>query len=290
MTNKLPAIQWDPGKHSFNQKLGNFVQYFQVNLPTNGSGIPLQLIDPTVISPQLLECETTDDVADAVVEEATLTVDLDEGIPAIDGLPIWERFDGEQLDYYKLFKEYREMLYISGSRAFVKVANNHNMEGKVISTLAKVYHWHHRCKAYDFHKRMEAERKRHFEREQLENKHSKTASTLLERGLEYLEAHPEQLNPKTALQMIEMGMKAGRLAMGMSPDKPGIGGESSGTNINIQQTAAISEPTEGSSITINNNVTKEDTDYLQSVVHILEQSGAFDKEPKIIEAEFSEAE
>ena len=46
MSTDLPAILWDEGKYQFQRKLGNFVQYFQVNLPNNAYGVPLKLINP----------------------------------------------------------------------------------------------------------------------------------------------------------------------------------------------------------------------------------------------------
>lgn len=293
MSTNLPATTWDSGRYEFQRKLGNFVQYFQINLPTNAYGVPLQLINPMILTDSLLDAETTDDVPDKIVEDAIMTIDVDGGMPVIDGVPIWERFDGESVDYYKLFTQYREMLYVSGTRALAKLSANTNIEGKNLGVLSKVYHWQLRCRAFDAFKKMEAQKKRQFEIEQLESKHMQASKTLLEAGLKYLDDHPEQLNPKIALQMVQVAMKAGRLSLGLNADKPGAG--DSAPSININQTSSG-----GGEMTTTVEVGGQDSqnnsepslDYLQSIVHILDKSGALDKAKKgvIVDAEYSEVD
>lgn len=296
MSEQMPEVIWDDGKFKFQKKLGTFVQYFQVNLPVNGNGLPMQLINPLALAGSMLDCETTDDVPDEVVEEAIMTVEFDQGMPLVDGTPIWERFDGEVVAYYKLFKEYREALYVGGSRAITQISAIHKVPGKFLHTLSKMYHWQVRCKAYDAFKRVEFERKRQFEIQQLSNKHTKAADFLLNEALTYLEDHPEQLNPKIALQMLETGMKAGRLALGLNGDKPGdtVSGGGS-TNIKISQSSnggnGDSSAEMTTSVQIGGNSDQADTSYLQSIVHILDQSGALDEAKRnVIDAEYTEVE
>lgn len=289
-TNDL-ALVWDSGKFDFQRKLGNFVQYFQVNLPTNSYGVPLKLINPMPLAEHLLDCDTTDDMPESAVDHAITNIDFDEGIPTIDGLPMWERLDGELMDYYKLFKEYREMLYVRGSRALAKLGDQHKIEGRYLAALSKMYHWQLRCRAFDTYKRMEREAMRQREIEKLEHKHAEASALLLERGLQYLEDHPEQLNPKVAIQMVQVAMKAGRLAVGLNPDKPGIGSESSGTNISIHQSTGGSADEMSTSVEVKGGgqEPQTDTSYLQSIVHILDKSGALDKaKQKVIDADYTE--
>ena len=296
MSETAPALVWDPGKYEFHRKLGNFVQYFQTDMPTNKHGVPLKLINPVVMAEHIVNCNSTDEIPDCVVEQATMEIEFDDGIPLVDGLPIWERLDGELYEYYKLFKEYREMLYIQGTRALSRLADTHNILGKNLSALSKVYHWQLRCKAYDAYKKMIHLRKRQFEIEKIESKHAKVAERLLKQSLDYLENHPEQLNPKLALQMIQVAMRAERLALGLNPDKPGAG--DAAPSINIQQTTntggngeattRIEIGTSSSSGQAMNNG-QPDLSYLQSIVHILDKSGALDQAKKeVIDAEFEE--
>lgn len=294
MDKNVPALTWDHGKYDFQRKLGNFVQFFQVNLQTNGYGIPLGLVDPTIIAENMLDCETTDDLSDDIVEQAIMAVDFDEGMPLVDGLPIWERLDGELIEYYKLFKEYREAAHISGSRSIAKISQTFNVSGKYLSVLSKIYHWQLRCRAYDLYKRMELERARQLQVQKLESKHAEAAAVLLEQSLAYIENHPEQLNPKAALQMLQIAIKTGRLAAGLNPDKPGSADTPQPTtNISI-----LSNP--GSAAEVSTSIEvgggkqlgeNTDASYLQSIVHILDKSGALDKaKERIIEADFVEIE
>ena len=122
-------LSWDAGKIEVQKKLSEFVQYFQINLPRNIQGIPLQLIDPTVILQATVGAETTDDVDEDALRAATTNIDFSEGFPTIGGLPIWERLDGELIDYYKLFKEYREMKLLYGSRSLARLSETHGISG-----------------------------------------------------------------------------------------------------------------------------------------------------------------
>ncbi|MMZ45274.1 hypothetical protein D3C76_169720 [compost metagenome] len=278
----LPALTWDDGTLQFHRKLGNFVQYFQVNLPTNGHGVPLQLINPEVIAEHLLEYEKTYDVPSSIVDEATVSIEIDDGLPLYDGVPLWERFEGEPVEHYKLFKIYREGLYTTGSRAIAKLAETTNVEGRLLTLISKTYHWQLRCRAYDLYKKFEQERRRMMEIDKLQDKHSRAAEKLLEQSLTYLEDHPEQMNPKLALQMLQVAMKAGRLSLGLSPDKPE--GEAGTTQVNIQNIAGGSSAE--ASTPPGTSGHQLETQDIQSIFSILDRTGAL-KEATVIDADYS---
>jgi len=300
------AVVEDESRLLFNKKLGTFVQYFQIALPLNRNNLPLQLIDPTVIAQNLMACENTDDVPDDAVLDATRQVEYSEGFPTIDGVPIWERLDGETIPYYNIFKEYREMRHVSatGSRSIMQLSNSTSISGRFLGYIAKVYHWQVRVLAYDQYRQGEKMRANELKIEALENRHMKVADTLMTDAMTYLEKHPDQLSPKVALQMLQLGMKAGRLSLGLNPDKPGSdpgsnngAGAGSKVNINVNQTNNGNNASGSSDYEVidatgqnqrNAGPRKEvDVSYLQSVVHILEKSGAFDAakdfDPKDVE-------
>lgn len=292
MRTNTPALVWDSGKYNFQRKLGNFVQYFQVNIPVNKFGIPTKIVNPLPIAENMYGCETTDDIPDEAVEEALREVEYDDGVPLVDGLPIWERFEGEPVEYYKLFKEYREMKYITGSRALSKLAATHLIAGKYLSALSKVYHWQLRCRAYDLFREMEFERQRMYDARKLETKHKKAADKLLEQAMAFFENHPEQMDSKTALQMVQLAMKAGRLALGLHPEKPASESEARQTNIHINNITQTGDEGEGRKEIgeAGQHTSKKDMSYLQSIVQILESSGALDEAKKdmVIDADYVE--
>lgn len=289
MSELAPALTWDTGKYDVQKKLGQFVQYFQVSLPTTNTGIPTKLVLPGGLIDTLIHYGTTDDVPDEILDGSLVEVDSTEGFPAVEGLPIWERLDGEPIPYYKVFKEYRDMVMLSGTRALARIAEKYDIPGKVLTTLSKVYHWQLRCKFFDSYNSSVAARQRQYKIEKLESSHSSAAAIMLEKGLAYLEAHPEQLNPKVALQMVEVGMKAGRLSLGLAGDKAA----GPAANININQTSNIASG--GGEIEVKQTAAhameNADTSYFQSIVHILDGSGALDEaKSKVIDATFTEVE
>lgn len=286
---------WDNAKAGQQAKLGELVQYFQAGIMTNRDNVPVAYIDPTVIAPLLLEADSPDDIPDAVVKEATIPVEFDEGFPTIGGIPLWERLDGEPIPYYKLFKQYRDMKYlnVATQRSIARVGEVTLMPGRHLNALARVYHWQLRAKAYDVYKEIERQLARHAAAEQLESRHAKVSSRLLDQAVAYLETHPEQMNTKSAIQLVELAMRSGRLALGLNPDKPGSGnnqGSDSGghsTNITIANNTGSGAMLvsggvpgggggRGSLGHTNGAGEAKDTQHLRDILNVLSRSGAFE--------------
>lgn len=285
--NDNQLLQWDDAKTSLQHKLGDLVQYFQVGLPTNAENIPMSYIDPTALAPTLLEVQSPDDVANETIQTATIPIEFDEGFPAVAGVPFWERLDGEAIPYYKLFKEYREMKYLSTTRSISKLSDSCGMSGKQLNALSKAYHWQVRAKAYDKFKAYERALEKEQEQEKLQSKHAKISNQLLDQAVDYLERHPEQLSPKIALQMVEMAMKSGRISVGLNGDKPGVAGSSGSASktpsININNTVQSADQMLNVDVASNNSNggiedkirdNAKDMGQLQSVLHILNETGA----------------
>lgn len=277
-------LVWDVSKTSLQTKLGELVQYFQINVPTNGDGTPKSYIDPTVIAPYLLDVETPDQLSDETVNKATVPIEFDEGFPTVGGVPLWERFDGEPIPYYKLFKEYRDMRYLHATRSIAKLLETSGCAGRQLNALARVYHWQMRVKAYDKYKEAERQLMREHEINKLENKHAKISNNLLDQAVDYLTDHPEQLSAKTAIQLVELAMKAGRLAVGLNPDKPGTtagfnGGSHSTPTINITNMNAGDNTNQAninlSEVEKQTQEKAQEVGTLQSIIHVLNKSGAF---------------
>jgi hypothetical protein len=310
--NDSEMLVWEPTKTTMQVKLGELVQYFQIGIKCNDSGIPRAYIDPTVLMPHLLEIEQPDDLDDGVVEQAHTAISFEDGFPTIEGIPFWERLEGEALPYYKMFKEYREMKYVGESnktgaltRSIAKLSENSGMAGRQLNALSRVYHWQVRAKAYDNYKSTERQLARVHEVELMEVKHAKISNKLLDQAVDYLTDHPEQLSPKVAIELVNLAMRSGRLALGLNPDKPGSSsgeGRGSGTNINItNQANAIGDGgtmnqlnADGlSPVEQKTQDNSKDVTHLQSILHVLNQSGAFanavmdkEEESEIIEADY----
>lgn len=264
-------ITMSKSQYDFNFKLGNFVQYLQMGLPSS-NGNPLQLLDPSIIAESIVSAETPDDLSDAVLQLAARPIEIIDGFPCVDGVPVWERLDGELLPYYQVFKAYRDMKKDVGCRSLTRLASEVGLTGRQLNALNKAYHWAFRCRAFD--KYVEDMRRLQRQRriEALEERHSTVAEQMLEDAMGYLSAHQEQLNPKIALQMVQTAVKVGRLAVGLSGD--GNGKNIATTNVNVQATTN----TTGDHTVNQQNVlvgeSAADFDQLQSILHVLDQSGA----------------
>jgi hypothetical protein len=241
MTEALAVLNWEEnGILGSQRKLGDFVAQMQSTVENNYNGFPLQLIDATVVAECVPFAETLDDIDNDKYAAAIRPVEFEDDLPVIDGVPIWERLDGEKIDYYKIFKEYRDMRYIDTSdlatRSMARLAEKLNVSGRLLSILARIYHWVIRVRAFDIYKAREIEHIKQREQEELESKHSKNAAELLDSAMKYIREHNNQLNPKVAMQMVELGMKYGRISVGLQGDKPGAQSSvAHQTNIAISQ-------------------------------------------------------
>lgn len=294
----LTLRQWEESKIvPLQNKLANFIAQMQGLLEVNNDGIPLAYIDPTLVAECVPYCETTDDIPDDKYKQAITKIDFEDGVPIVSGIPFWERLDGEPFDHYKTFKEYREMRYhnntMLNSRSLARLGEQLNIPGKLLGILAKIYHWAPRIKSYDSYKAREFALQRARNAEQLEVKHATYSNEILEQAVTYLKEHPQALNAKTALQMVELGMKYGRISAGLLGDKPGNDPRSTPvhqTNIAInanstlntaEQMAIVNNGGEGENNSHNGSVGRKlanslkDTDNLASILHVLNKSGAF---------------
>ena len=311
-------LVWDPSKTSMQVKLGEFVQYFQLGITSN-DGIPRAYIDPTAFMSYLLEAESPDDLPDDAVDSAKVPIEFEDGLPTVEGIPFWERLEGEPVPYYKMFKEYREMKYIDSStgkdqavfsRSIAKLAESSGMTGKCLNALAKIYHWAARVKAFDVYKEKQKMLTRQRDRELLENKHATISNQLLDQAVGYLLAHPEQLNPKVAIDLAKLSMESGRLALGLYPDKPGVyadqqgrGGAASINIVNQNNASGATGSIEQTGMDGLSDVERktrentQDVTHIQSILHVLNTSGAFneatsalEKEEDIIDADYEEVQ
>lgn len=290
---KVLSTSWDDGTANVHKRIGSFINYFQCSLPKNSNGIPLQMIDPTVVLQYGAMCEQPDDFEDEWVAEATLPVTFEEGFPTLGGVPIWERLDGEAIPYYNLFKEYREMRYYSATRSIAQLSADQGIAGAYLNHLSKMFHWQIRVKAYDQYQALVKDRKREIEIERMESRHTASAAVMLEQAMDYLAKHPEQLNPKVALQMVQTAVKVGRLSVGLGAESGGRNGRAGGTvvNVNNTQNSVVGDNPQMVAIDTTRGSTSDfDTDQLQSILHVLDKSGAFEamNNPEVIDVDVEE--
>jgi hypothetical protein len=277
------------------QKLAAFVQVLQNSLDVNNNGEFQAFIDPTIIGSCAMLYETADEIPNDKVNEATVPVEYVDNMPCIHGVPIWERLDGEKVQYYDIYKDYRDMKWFGGSqyatRSIANVAIKLGVSGRLIQILSKIYLWAPRVQAYDAQKLKELNLQKEAEREHLESRHLEFSNKILEQAVAYLSKHDAALNPKIAVSMVELGMKYGRISAGLLGDKPGTQSAAIHTQTNISLSQSSTQETEYMVNTGTGNIQNQrqaaksgterqladdlkDDGAMSNIIYVLQKSGA----------------
>lgn len=261
--------------------LGEIIKEKQEKLPKNSNGIPNYYIDAQIILDWLttLKSGEANELPDKILSSSLVPVDLVEGIPVVNGLPLWERFDCEPIDDYKLFKLYRDSTNIDGvnRRSFENLSDSTRIKVKALWALSKVYHWQLRVRAYDLFKKDELEKEKAKMIKLMETTHNTAADTIFEKCVDYFKGlKPEDLakiNPKDMLGWFVEVVRLKRLALGLPGDKPATIED----RVKIDKLVNITQ-TENKTLNISG---ENSTKYLQEMVDILSSAGALPREVQV---------
>lgn len=274
------------------RRLAEFVQVLQADFPMQDN-LLVAFLNPMKLATEIVDCETPQDVTEEVLQRARWQIELQGDHALIDGLPIWDRLEGERVDFYNVFKLYRDSRYglidtgdyTLCTRSMAGLARHLNLSPRLLDVLNKMYNWKLRCAYYDKFFEMEIVRKKQMEVQMLQRDHLKFSTTLLDKAMSFFEMHSNQLTPKDAISLAELGFKISRLSLGMMPDKPAM---SDGAQTQPLLAVQINQQTQNtSSVQVNQqNFSSEaerqmhenlkDNDNLLSILHVLQRSGAMD--------------
>lgn len=310
-SSSLKGYSWSEDTLQTHKEFGDVVyalQYQQIKIPAGNYQLPKTYIDPN-----LLRCKYIDYLGKEVITADTFTeddlmtcivpLDYSEGFPTVDGLPFWERLDGETIDDYKLFKTYREMKYntVQEKRSLVKTSEVTGVPVKVLKVIQRTQHWLDRVTAYDIYKDNELEMEKQIQRRKLQEGHVSKATELLEMAFTQLMNHPEALDSKEAINLFEKCVHISRVSVGLYKDKPGEtvpqkkmsdNAENNKPVINMwnyngpghqelsETTATVNDAPVSA---IDEAMRNQDNSQLGSILKTLNESGAFATEAGIID-------
>lgn len=229
---------------------------------------------------------------DTLLEECSrlwLPVEYYDGFPSVNGLPLWERLDGEKYEYYDLFKLYRDMYAQIGYRALIRVSELTGVDRAHLNILQKVFNWQLRAQAYDVWLQKFNDAKLRMKQEKV-NSTQETLSTKILSKIQVLveEANlVERMDPKDVIKLMSEAASIQRLSVGMPKDKlPTESSTKSQTNVQVN----VNTGNSGDSDPYTDTPTNVLEENAAEIIAIMESVGAFDKEADDVEFDDVEEE
>lgn len=276
------------------KRLASVVAQLQASFEIDGR--PKAIANPVLIAEELPYVDGLEDFTDDMKDRSTMCVEYIDSTPSIQGIPVWDRLPGERVDFYNVFKLYRDSRYylvdtgeyMIVNRTIAGLARQLGLPGIILSYLAKLYSWKSRCMLYDTYMEGEMQKRRAQQEVLLRNDHLVMAQELCKKAHEYLQKNFTKLTPKEVLQAFEMGIKYSRISAGLLSDRPGATVAGNQTNLSIYHTTTNNTaeqmlnvnagvPTSrGASSAVERQLQQDmkEEDNILSVLHVLQASGA----------------
>lgn len=268
----------------------------QIQRTFNNNQQPSAIVDPQVVVEFIDHVDCFDDITDDERERSALTVEYLGEVPSIQGMPIWDRLPGERQDFFNVFKIYRDSRYfllddgsqVVTSRTIGGLSQTLMIPGATMQYLSKLYAWDVRIAAYDSYMLRMQQRRQMQIANILQSDHLKIAQSLSKKAYSALN-NCSNLQPKEAIQLLDLSYKLARLSIGLLPDKPGSSATAVGnqTNLAIYQNTthnnadqmmninAAGAPTENGGHVIQQlQEDMKQEDNILSILHVLQASGA----------------
>lgn len=251
------------------------------------------LLDPMMLASYVPYVTEIVDLREEQVLECFHALRDVDSYPTVHGVPIWERQEWERIEYYNLFKLYRDMRYafynesdaLITTRSLSTLAKAVRVPPKIVHYMSVVYHWPLRVALYDVWMNVVQTHRVAVKRSLMLDRHTKISQSLISKAFTCLQKSADKMSPKDALEMLKLGLAYERVSAGLIGDKPEAGKVESS-----QQGPLLSIVTQNNTSTgpmqINNtqesrpqqqlqeDMKKPDT--LLGILSVLQRSGAFD--------------
>ena len=247
------------------EQLQKYISFNHLNQPSSFINIT-----------ELLRCNDRLDFNN-LDERLFLPVIIQEGIPTINSIPIWERIEGEPTDVYEIFKQYRMMKTLNKTRTMYNLSLITNVAVSHLETIRRLYNWDYRVQAFDTYTTAERQLMLEQYRVEIEGKHLQMANKLAQQAFEFFENNESMITPKIALQMLDWAVKLERISTGMNPETRGTINGTERIQLNVQNNIANNSDTPPTPSNSGNKTEVEklsdDKDRLSTMINILNDIG-----------------
>lgn len=260
----------------------------QVQASFESSGVPSRIVNPAVIADIYPTVQTVDDFSDQLLEASSVPVEILDGYACVNGIPIWERLGSERIDFYNVFKLYRDSryrlledgTYIITNRTLAGLARELKLPAGLLAYISKIHCWSTRIRCYDMYMEALIQRQKAIEVAQVQCDHQRISKKLYDKAEKYLEKNFDALQPKDVVDILELAFKYSRVSVGLLGDKPGStsGAQTnysfvSTTNNNADKMIQVNTPDLSPAMSkLQEDMKQEDN--LLSIIHVLQASGA----------------
>lgn len=273
--------------------LANMCSAIQNQLKSGGK--IFGLVNPAVVAEYMPILESVNDLSDSMKERATFSLEYMDQIAMLEGIPVWDILPGERVDFYNVFKLYRDSRYflldtgeyVINNRTIAGLSKQLGVSGSILTYISKLYSWQDRCVLYDAYMSSEMQKRKAQQEVMLCNEHLKMAQQLTSKAWDRLTKQINNLNPKELLQMFELGIKYSRISAGMLSDKPDNTIPTKQTTLSIYNNTTNNSAEQMMNIHADNSSEKigsiverklaedmKDENNLLSILHVLQASGA----------------
>lgn len=279
-------VAWDDRIFSVYRSLRVNFEQLQKHISFNHHGQPNSFVNIT----ELLRHNSDLNFAN-LDERLFLPVIIQEGIPTINAIPIWERIEGEPTEAYEIFKQYRMMKELNKTRTMYNLSLLTNVPVSHLETMRHLFNWNYRIQAFDAYTAAERQLMLEQYRVEIEGKHLKIANKLAEQAFNYFKENESMITPKVALQMLDWAVKLERITTGLNPDGKGTINGSERIQLNVQNNIANTGDNTTSSSTSNKTEveqTEEDKDRLATMVNILNEIGVLTPDSSVVDVDYED--
>lgn len=279
-------VAWDDRIFSVYRSLRANFEQLQKYISFNHHGQPNSFVNIT----ELLRHNSDLNFAN-LDERLFLPVIIQEGIPTINAIPIWERIEGEPTEAYEIFKQYRMMKELNKTRTMYNLSLLTNVPVSHLETMRHLFNWNYRIQAFDAYTAAERQLMLEQYRVEIEGKHLKIANKLAEQAFNYFKENESMITPKVALQMLDWAVKLERITTGLNPDGKGTINGSERIQLNVQNNIANTGDNTTSSSTSNKTEveqTEEDKDRLATMVNILNEIGVLTPDSSVVDVDYED--